>query len=229
MGLNIGMWIIGIVFAGIGWLVQSQLKKKFAHYSKTQLLKGLSGREIAEKMLRDNGILDVKVVSVNGQLTDHYNPITKSVNLSNDVYHGRSTASAAVAAHECGHAVQHATSYAMLGLRSKIVPVVNIASTVMPWLLMFGVMLLSRVPGLLLIAILAQAIITAFTLITLPVEFDASRRALVWLEGNGVTIEQEHEEAKDALKWAALTYVVSALAAVTQLIFLIMRYSNNRR
>jgi Zn-dependent membrane protease YugP len=224
-----GMWVIGIVFAGIGWLVQSQLKKKFALYSKTQLLKGWSGREVAEKMLSDSGIYDVKVVSVNGQLTDHYNPVTKTVNLSTDVYHGHSTASAAVAAHECGHAVQHATSYAMLGLRSKIVPVVNIASTVMPWLLMFGVMLLSRVPGLLLVAIAAQAIITAFTLVTLPVEFDASRRALVWLESKGVTVEHEHTEAKDALKWAALTYVVSALAAVTQLIFLIMRYSSSRR
>ncbi len=229
MGTHMGIWIIGMAFAGIGWLVQMRLKNKFASYAKTQLLRGLSGREVAEQMLSDNGIIDVKVVSVTGQLTDHYNPSTKTVNLSHDVYHGRSTASAAVAAHECGHAVQHATAYAMLGLRSKLVPVVNVAGTVMPWLLMIGVMLLSRVPGLLLIAILAQVVITVFTLVTLPVEFDASKRALAWMDSKGIVIQQEYNEAKDALKWAAMTYVVSALAAVTQLLFLIMRYSGSRR
>jgi Zn-dependent membrane protease YugP len=226
---HMGMWIIGLIFAGIGWLVQSQLKNKFAKYSKTTLLKGLSGREVAERMLKDNMIYDVKVISVAGQLTDHYNPANKTVNLSHDVYHGRSTASAAVAAHECGHAVQHATAYAMLGLRAKLVPIVNIAGTVMPFILMFGVLLLSRVPGLLVIAIAAQAIITLFTLVTLPVEFDASRRALIWIKSTNTAVGHEYDEAKDALKWAAMTYLVSALAAVTQLIYLILKYTGNRR
>lgn len=221
--------MIGIAFAGIGWLVQRQLKNKFDRYSERPLLSGFSGREIAEKMLRDNNIVDVKVVSVAGQLSDHYNPTTKTINLSNDVYHGKSTASTAVAAHECGHAVQHATAYSMLGLRSKLVPIVNIAGTVMPWLLMAGVFLLSRVPGLLLIAIAAQAAITLFTLITLPVEFDASKRGLAWIESKAIVVPQEYDEAKDALKWAAMTYVVSALAAVAQLLYLVMRYSSSRK
>lgn len=226
---HMGMMIIGLIFAGIGWLVQSQLKNKFAKYSKTTLLKGLSGREIAERMLRDHMITDVKVISVPGQLTDHYNPTNKTVNLSQDVYHGRSTASAAVAAHECGHAVQHATAYSMLTLRSKLVPAVNIAGTVMPFVLMLGVLLISRIPGLLLVGIIAQAIITLFTLVTLPVEFDASRRALVWIKSTNTAVGVEYEEARDALKWAAMTYLVSALAAVTQLIYLVMRYTGNRR
>jgi uncharacterized protein len=226
---NNGLFLIGIVFAGIGFLVQMRLKSKFEKYSLVALRSGLTGREIAERMLKDNGIYDVKIVSVQGRLTDHYDPTSKSVNLSNDVYHGKSVASAAVAAHECGHAVQHATAYAMLGLRSKLVPVVNIASTAMPWILMIGVFLISRFPSLLLIAIAAQAAITLFTLVTLPVEFDASRRALAWMESKGMVIGGEHDGAKDALKWAALTYVVSALAAVAQLIYLISRFQSSGR
>lgn len=222
------LYVIGIAFAAIGWLVQSQLKSKFALYSKMTLLNKLSGKEIAERMLKENGIYDVKVVSIAGQLTDHYNPSDKTVNLSNDVYHGRNAASAAVAAHECGHAVQHNTAYSMLGFRSAIVPMVNVAGTVMPWLLMAGVLLISRFPSLLFAAIIAQAIITLFTLITLPVEFDASRRALTWMQSNGIVVSQEYDAARDALKWAAMTYVVAALAAVAQLVYLISRYSNSR-
>lgn len=223
------LYLIGIVFAAIGWLVQMQLKNKFAQYSKMTLLNHLSGKEIAERMLKEHGIYDVKVISVAGQLTDHYNPTNKTVNLSNDVYHGRSAAAAAVAAHEVGHAVQHATAYAMLGFRSAIVPIVNVAGTIMPWILMAGVLLLSRFPGLLLAAIVAQAIITLFSLVTLPVEFDASRRALAWMKSNGIVVAQEYDAARDALKWAAMTYVVAALAAVSQLVYLISRYSNSRR
>lgn len=223
------LYLIGIAFAAIGWLVQMQLKKKFELYSKMTLLNKMSGKEIAERMLKEHGIYDVKVVSVAGQLTDHYNPTNKTVNLSNDVYHGRSAAAAAVAAHEVGHAVQHATAYAMLGFRSAIVPIVNVAGTVMPWILMAGVFLLSRFPAFLLVAIIAQAIITLFTLVTLPVEFDASTRALTWMQSNGIVVAQEYDAARDALKWAAMTYIVSALAAVSQLIYLIARYSGSRR
>lgn len=222
------VYLIGIVFAAIGWLVQMQLKNKFALYSKMTLLNKLSGKEIAERMLKEHSIYDVKVISVGGQLTDHYNPANKTVNLSNDVYHGRSAASAAVAAHEVGHAVQHANAYAMLGFRSAIVPIVNVAGTLMPWILMAGVLLLSRFPGLLLAAIVMQAIITLFTLVTLPVEFDASGRALSWMQSNGIVVSQEYDAAKDALKWAAMTYVVAALAAVAQLVYLISRYSSRR-
>jgi len=222
------LYVIGIVFAIIGLGVQSRLKSKFAKYSKVQLRSGLSGKEVAEKMLADNGIYDVKVVSVEGQLTDHYNPVNKTVNLSPDVYHGRSAASAAVAAHECGHAVQHATAYVWLGLRSKLVPVVSAASGIMPWLLMAGILLVSSFPGLLLVAIIAQAAITLFTLITLPVEYDASNRALLWIREKGVVNSSEYDGAKDALTWAARTYLVAALAAIAQLLFLILRYNSRR-
>lgn len=224
-----GFLLIGIVFAVIGMIVQGTLKSKFEKYSKLSLRNGLSGKEIAEKMLHDHGIMDVKVISVQGHLTDHYNPANKTVNLSHQVYHGRSAAAAAVAAHECGHAVQHAQAYAMLKFRSAIVPMVNIASSVMPWLLMASVFLLSKIPGLLLLAIIAQAAITLFTLITLPVEFDASKRALVWVKEKNVVTTEEYSGAKDALTWAGMTYLVSALAAVTQLMYLIMRYSGSRR
>lgn len=223
------LYVIGIVFGLIGMLVQGQLRRKIRKYSETSLLNGLSGKEIADRMLAEHGIRDVRVISVGGQLTDHYNPTNKTVNLSHDVYHGRNAAAAAVAAHECGHAVQHATAYAMLGFRSKIVPVVNVAGTLLPWLLMFGVMLIQRVPGLLLVAIIAQALITLFTIVTLPVEFDASKRALAWMQSRSIVVGSEYDGARDALKWAAMTYVVSALAAISQLIYLLARYSGNRR
>lgn len=222
------VYFIAILFAVVGWLVQLQLRNKIRKYSQMTLRSSMSGKEAAELMLKQNGVLDVKIISVAGQLTDHYNPGNKTVNLSHDVYHGRSAASVAVATHECGHAVQHASAYPMLGFRSSIVPVVNIAGTALPWLIMFGILFVQRIPGLLLLAIIAQAAITLFTLITLPVEFDASRRALAWMEERGIVIPQEHAAAKDALKWAAMTYVVAALAAVTQLIYLISRYNSRR-
>lgn len=221
-------YLIGIVFAVVGWLVQSRLKSKFQHYSKITLLNNMSGKEVAEKMLHDHGIYDVKIISVDGQLSDHYNPVNKTVNLSRDVYHGRSAAAAAVAAHECGHAVQHQVAYPMLGFRSAMVPIVNLAGTVFMWILMAGIFLMSRFPGLLLIAIIAQAAITLFALITLPVEFDASKRALQWLTSSGTLAMKEQESAKDALWWAAMTYVVTALAAITQLVYLISRYSGRK-
>ncbi|MFY7708637.1 MAG: zinc metallopeptidase [Flavobacteriales bacterium] len=223
------LYLIGILFAAIGWFVQYRLKSKFEKYSKSTLGSGLSGKEIAEKMLSDHGIYDVKVISVEGTLTDHYNPVNKTVNLSRDVYHGRSAASAAVSAHEVGHAVQHATAYAWLNFRSAIVPVVSAASGIMPWLFMAAIFLMSRFPVLLLLAIIAQAALTLFTIVTLPVEFDASKRALVWIKDRNVAVATEYDEAKDALKWAALTYVVAALAAIAQLLYLIMLYMGGRR
>lgn len=220
-----GIYLLGLLFALIGMLVQNQLRSKIRLYSSLPLSNSMTGKEVAELMLRDHGISNVKIISVEGQLTDHYNPQNRTINLSNEIYHGRSIASTAVASHECGHAVQHAKSYAMLGLRSAIVPFVQVAGTIMPWILMAGVLLLSTIPQLLLVAIIAQFTITLFTVITLPVEFDASNRALVWLRTKNITTGREQDGAKDALKWAAMTYVVAALAAVAQLIYLISRYS----
>jgi hypothetical protein len=222
------VYLIAIVFAAIGWVVQMQLRNRIHKYSRMGLKSGLSGKETAEQMLSQNGIYDVKIISVGGQLTDHYNPANKTVNLSQDVYHGRNAAAVAVAAHECGHAIQHSIAYPMLSFRSTIVPVVNVAGTALPWLIMFGIFFAQRIPGLLLLAIVAQAAVTLFTLITLPVEFDASRRALAWMQQRGIVVPQEYDAAKDALKWAAMTYVVAALAAVTQLIYLISRYNSRR-
>lgn len=216
----------------IGMAVQGRLKSKFSEYSAVPTGSGMSGQEIAQKMLRDNGIFDVQVTSVDGVLTDHYNPMNKTVNLSRDVYEGRSVAAAAVAAHECGHAVQHATAYSMLMLRSKIVPAVQISSTLSQWIIMAGIGYLGFGGGnstLLLIGIILFAVTTLFTLITLPVEFDASARALTWLGQAQITSPQEKEKAKDALKWAALTYVVSALASITMLIHYIMIYLGRSR
>ncbi len=225
--------VISVVFLGIGMLVSSRLKSKFAAYSQEPLSCGLLGKDIAQKMLRDNGIYDVNVISVEGQLTDHYNPSNKTVNLSTDVYHGRHVASAAVAAHECGHAVQHATAYQWLTLRSKLVPVVQISSTIMNFLT-FGLAIIAfSMPALtnsmLLIFIILQSIITLFSIITLPVEVDASRRALAWLDEARITRGQEHTDAKDALKWAAYTYFVSALASIATLAYYIWRFMGNRR
>lgn len=227
--MNLPLMLIAIVFGILGYAVSYRLRKKFEEYSQLQLLSGLSGKEIAERMLKDHGIFDVKVISVQGQLTDHYNPTNKTVNLSHDVYHGRSAAAAAVAAHECGHAVQHATAYSWLGMRSALVPVVSFASNAMPWVMMGAIFMLSRFPSLLLIAIFLQAAITLFTIVTLPVEYDASNRALAWIKERNVVTDYEYEASQDALKWAARTYVVSALAAITQLLYLIMEYSGRRR
>lgn len=221
-------YLIGIGFALVGMFVQSRLKSKFREYSQITIGSGLTGREVAERMLADHGITHVKVVSVPGQLTDHYHPGNRTVNLSEDVYHGRSAASAAVAAHECGHAVQHATAYAWLQFRSSLVPAVSFASNILPWILMAGILLISRFPALLLVAILLQAGVTLFTLVTLPVEYDASNRALAWIQSKGIARPNEYAAAKDALAWAARTYVVAALAAVGQLMYLILMYSRRR-
>jgi len=221
--------VVSLIFLGISMLVSMVLKGKFSAYSKVLLANGMSGKEVAEKMLRENGIYDVKVVSVEGFLSDHYNPLTKTVNLSPDVYNGKNVASAAVAAHECGHAVQHAEAYAWLMLRSKMVPTVQFSSMLVNWILLVGVIMAVRGnPIVLLIGIIFMSLTVLFTLITLPVEFDASRRALVWLNHTNVTNSQEYPKAKDALKWAAMTYVVAALAAVVTLVQYILLYMGSR-
>jgi uncharacterized protein len=224
------IFVVSLIFLGISFLVSVVLKSKFTKYSKIGLANGLSGREIAEKMLRENGIYDVKVTSVQGFLSDHYNPVNKTVNLSPEVYNGTSVSAAAVAAHECGHAVQHATRYGPLMFRSKMVPAVQWSSMLVNWILLAGMVLImvSNNPTVLLVGIIAMSITVLFTLITLPVEFDASKRALAWLDRTNVTNNAEYPKAKDALKWAATTYVVAALAAVVQLIQYIMIYMNSR-
>ena len=224
------IFVVSLVFLGISFLVSAILKSKFTRYARIGLANGLSGREIAEKMLRENGIYDVQVISVEGFLSDHYNPLKKTVNLSPDVYNGTSISAAAVAAHECGHAVQHATQYGPLMFRSKMVPAVQLSSMLVNWILLGGVVMLaiSNNPTLLLVGIIVMSITVLFTLITLPVEFDASKRALAWLNRTNITNSAEYPKAKDALKWAATTYVVAALAAVVQLIQYIMIYMNSR-
>jgi len=229
-----GPMVLGFIFMGISWIVSSRLKSKFTRYSKVRLNIGLSGKQIAEKMLEQNGIYDVKVIHVKGQLTDHYNPMNKTVNLSDSVYSGISIAATAVAAHECGHAVQHAQAYSALTLRSKLVPVQNISSKVLNFammVLMFGSYFMQ---GLIPIDIIIYVMIagnlglTLFAMVTLPVEFDASKRALAWIQNNGIVGHDEYDGAKDALKWAALTYVVAALAALTQLIFWVLMLISRR-
>jgi Zn-dependent membrane protease YugP len=216
-------WLLMIGIALVSFIVQWRFKSKFKEYSEMPLLSGLSGKEVAERMLKDHGIYNVRVISVEGQLTDHYNPEDRTVNLSDDVYHSRSIAAAAVAAHECGHAVQHAKAYSWLTLRSTLVPVVNVASTLTQWTLMIGIMLLffTHNPFVLAIGVAALALVTLFSFVTLPVEFDASRRALVWLDNNYTIVQTrgEHDQAKDALWWAAMTYVVAALSALATLVY----------
>ncbi|MDO1447509.1 zinc metallopeptidase [Rhodocytophaga aerolata] len=214
-----GAYLIGIVFMLISLFVSWRLKSKFKEYSQIGLASNLSGKEIAEKMLRDNGIYDVRVVSVEGTLTDHYNPADKTVNLSPEVYHGRSAAAAAVSAHECGHAVQHATAYTMLKFRSSMVPVLSVASQYMQWIILAGILLLNTTPIPLAIGVVLFALTTLFSFITLPVEFDASRRALAWIDQKGVVTSREHTMAKDALWWAAMTYVVAALGSLATLLY----------
>jgi len=210
------------------WLVSRQLKNKFEKYSKLELNNGMSGAEIAEKMLADHGITDVTVISTPGRLTDHYNPADKTVNLSEAVYNQRNAAAAAVAAHECGHAVQHATAYSWLELRSQLVPVVNIASNYVQWILIGGIFMMRTFPSLLLIGIVLFAATTLFSIITLPVEYDASNRALAWLENKNMLTSEEQAGAKDALKWAARTYVVAAIGSIATLLYYIMIYMNRR-
>lgn len=220
--------LISLVFVAISFLVSMQLKAKFTRYSQQPLAIGLTGRQVAEKMLRDNGIYDVQVVSVDGFLSDHYDPTKKTVNLSPEVYSGASIASAAVAAHECGHAVQHATAYQWLTMRSKLVPVVQFSSSIVQWILLAGIILINTFPFLLLAGIVLFAMTTIFSLITLPVEFDASNRALAWLEREKVLVPSEQEGAKDALKWAARTYVVAAVASIATLVQYVLIFVNGR-
>jgi Zn-dependent membrane protease YugP len=218
---------IGGILSLVGMFVSSRLKSKFQKYSRVGLNSGLSGREVAEKMLQDYNIHDVRIVMGQGTLTDHYNPQSKTVSLSPAVYEGRSVAAAAVAAHECGHAVQHATAYSMLQMRSALVPVVSVAARAQQWLLLGAFLLLNSFPSLMLITIVAFAVTTLFAFVTLPVEFDASRRALVWLDNSGMTHGAEHEGAKDALWWAAMTYVSAALSSLVMLVYLVLRYASS--
>lgn len=221
--------LIGGVFSVIGFIVSARLKSKFNHYSKIRIRSGLTGKEIAESMLRHYGINDVQVIPTQGMLTDHYNPATKTVALSEAVYATNSIAAAAVAAHECGHAVQHATAYSMLKLRSTLVPIVNFSAMTQQWLLIGSFMLINTVPQLLLITAIVFGITALFSFITLPVEFDASRRALVWLNESGMTRGEEYNGAKDALWWAAMTYVVAALSALVMVMYLLLRYAGASR
>lgn len=222
------MLLAGIIML-MSWLVSSRLKSKFEYYSQLQLQNGMSGREIAEKMLADNGIYDVKVISVEGQLTDHYNPADKTVNLSEGVYNQRNAAAAAVAAHECGHAVQHARAYSMLELRSKLVPIVSFTSGIVQWILLLGIIMIRTFPSLLLIGIVIFAATTLFTIITLPVEYDASNRALAWLRNKNMLNQAEYAGAEDALKWAARTYVVAAIGSIGTLLYYVSIYMGGSR
>jgi len=212
----------------MSWLISMQLRSKFKKYSAIPINYNMTGREVAEKMLRDNGIMDVKVISTPGQLTDHYNPLNKTVNLSEGVYNNSNVAAAAVAAHECGHAVQHATAYSFLMMRSRLVPVVSFASKWVQWVLLAGVLLVQTFPALLLIGIILFALTTLFSFVTLPVEINASKRALAWLNGSGVTNVQNHDKAEDALKWAAYTYIVAALGSLATLLYYIMIFMGRR-
>ncbi len=229
MGL-MGYYVIAGIMFLVGMIVSNRLKSKFNEYGQIGLRNGLSGREIAEKMLADNGIYDVRVVSTPGFLSDHYNPQNKTVNLSPEVYEGRSVSAAAVAAHECGHAVQHAQAYNMLRFRSAIVPLVNISSKLSQWIILIGLgfMVGRSNPTILLVGIILFAITTLFTIITLPVEYDASNRALKWLENEHMTTAAEHEKAQDALKWAARTYVVAAISSIATLLYYILMFVNAR-
>jgi Zn-dependent membrane protease YugP len=225
-----GIYLLTILFGVIGMAISWRLKSKFKTYSEIPLASNLSGKEIADKMLRDHGIYDVNVISVEGQLTDHYNPSDRTVNLSADVYHGRNAASAAVAAHECGHAVQHARAYAFLQLRSSMVPMLSLANGFMPIMLMIGMMILYSTGNafVLTIGVALFAMATLFSFITLPVEFDASNRALAWIKENGIVTSTEYEMSKDALWWAAMTYVVAALGMLAQLLYY-LNLLNGRR
>jgi len=218
-----GLLLMGIIMLA-SWLVGWQLKNKFEKYSKVHLRNGMSGAEIATKMLHDHGIYDVKVISTPGRLTDHYNPMDKTVNLSEAVYNQRNAAAAAVAAHEVGHAVQHATAYSWLTMRSKLVPVVNIASNLVQWVLIGGIVLIQLYNNttVLLVGVVLFALTTVFSIVTLPVEYDASNRALKWLETKNMVTREELSGAKDSLKWAARTYVVAALASIGTLLYYVM-------
>ena len=225
-----GALMIGLFFMAIGWIIQSRLKRKFREYSQTHLAKDLTGAEIARLMLADHSIRDVQVISVQGELTDHYNPANKTVNLSEAVYHGRNAAATAIASHECGHAVQHATAYSMLELRSKLVPIQNASATILNWVFMamvFGSFLfrgLFDYQTMLMIYIACYGVFSLFALVTLPVEFDASNRALAWVKTRNIVTPAEYNMAEDSLKWAARTYVVAAIGSIVTLIYYVLQY-----
>lgn len=232
LGGYMGYYIIVGAIALVSGLVSKKLKSKFEYYSKLTLRNGLSGAEIAEKMLADNGITDVKVISVAGQLTDHYNPRDKTVNLSEVVYHQRNAAAAAVSAHEVGHAIQHATAYSWLTMRSKLVPVVGVASKMSMWVIMGGVALMASMQfgqTIAIIGLALYAMTTLFTLVTLPVEYDASNRALAWLKAENMVTSKEYDGAEDALKWAARTYLVAAIGSLATLLYFALQILGNRR
>ena len=231
------MWIYYVILGAIAlvsWLVSNRLQSKFEYYSKVHLRNGMSGAEIAQKMLEDHGIRDVKVISTPGRLTDHYNPVDKTVNLSEAVYNQRNAAAAAVAAHECGHAVQHAQAYSWLTLRSKLVPAVNVSSNLSQWLILGGFLLGAAAKvgfgyWVALIGVILFAVTTAFAFITLPVEYDASNRALAWLKNKNIVTPEEYAGAEDSLKWAARTYVVAALGSLAQLLYWVYRLMGSNR
>jgi uncharacterized protein len=222
------IFIVVIVFMLISWLVGNQLKSRFKKYSKIPVNYGVTGKDVAEKMLYDNGITDVRVLSVQGELTDHYHPGHKTINLSREVYSGNSVAAAAVAAHECGHAVQHAQAYAFLQMRSALVPAVSFASRYVQWVLLAGILMVETFPGLLLAGIILFGMTTLFSFVTLPVEIDASQRALAWLNNSNITNRATHPQAQDALKWAAYTYVVAALSSLATLLVYIWIFLGRR-
>ncbi|MGR7813056.1 zinc metallopeptidase [Lacinutrix undariae] len=234
MGIGFGYYILIGAIALVSWLVSSQLKKKFAQYSKIQLRNGMSGKEIAEKMLLDNGIKDVQVISTAGQLTDHYNPKNKTVNLSESVYNQRNAAAAAVAAHECGHAVQHAKAYGALKMRSALVPIVSVTSGMSQWLVIGG-LILGAAAGvglgywIAVAGVVFMGAATLFSFITLPVEYDASNRALAWLKGKHMLSQEEYAGAEDALKWAARTYLVAAIGSLASLLYWALQVFGGRR
>ncbi len=229
-GIGVEYYLLLFIFAGLSMFVSSRLKSKFKTYSKLQLRNGMSGAEIAEKMLSDHGIRDVKVISVKGSLTDHYNPMKKTVNLSESVYNERNAAAAAVAAHECGHAVQHAQGYEWLKMRSLLVPVVSISSNLSMWVIIIGLGMFGGTQNYTIasIGVAMFALGTLFSFITLPVEYDASNRALAWLRRKNMVSQQELVASKDALKWAARTYVVAAIGSLATLIYLVMRVNQRR-
>ena len=223
-----GIYVIFGISALLSWLVSMQLKSKFKKFSEIPVNYGLTGKDVAVKMLAENGIYDVQVKSVDGELTDHYNPMNKTVNLSRDVYYNSSVAAAAVSAHECGHAIQHAKAYAWLNMRSSLVPVVSFASKWMMWVLLAGILMVNSFPQLLLAGIILFASTTLFSFITLPVEINASRRALAWLTNAGITTHSTYPKAKSALQWAAYTYVIAALSSLATLFYYVMIYLGRR-
>jgi len=222
------IWIIFIGFTALSWLVSSQLKSRFKKYSQIPTSNGETGKDVAERMLRDHGITGVRIGSVGGQLSDHYNPSEKTINLSQEVYHGRNVAAAAVAAHETGHAIQHAQAYSWLQMRSALVPVVSFSSKWVQWILLAGIVLINSFPQLLLAGIVMFAATTLFSFITLPVEIDASNRALKWLKTTGITTYETQKSADDALRWAAYTYIVAALSSLATLLYYVMMYMGRR-